>query len=106
VTGSEAIGLEQSLGISIKIDDVYGLTESVLNDPSKSGFTDVTSDAVQDNGGTNARGYLFWDIVHPTTAADALIAASALPEPSSFVLLGIAVAGLAAGTRLRRCARS
>ena len=98
----EAIGLEQSLGISIKIVDVYGLTESVFNDPSKYGFTNVTTDAVQDNGGTNAQGYLFWDIVHPTTAADALIAASALPEPSSFVLLGIAVAGLAAGTRLRR----
>ena len=68
----EAVGLELSLGISIKIVDVYGLTESVLNDPSKYGFTNVTTDAVQDNGGTNAQGYLFWDIVHPTAAADAL----------------------------------
>jgi phospholipase/lecithinase/hemolysin len=94
----ESLELEQSLGIHIQIVNVYGLMSSVVNDPSQYGFTNVTTDAVQDNGGTNAQGYLFWDIVHPTTVADALIAAQALPEPSSVVLLGIALAGLAAGT--------
>jgi phospholipase/lecithinase/hemolysin len=100
----EAIQLENAYGIQIRILDVYGLTENVLSDPSKYGFTNVTSDAVEDNFGTNAQGYLFWDPVHPTTAADSLIAA-AVPEPSSFILMAIAVGGLAIGTRLRRRAR-
>jgi phospholipase/lecithinase/hemolysin len=98
----EAIQLEQALGIQIQILDVYSLTESVLSDPSKYGFTNTRTDPVQDNGGTNADGYLFWDIVHPTTVADSLIAGLAVPEPSSFVLLGIALGGLAMGARLRR----
>jgi phospholipase/lecithinase/hemolysin len=102
----EAIQLEQTLGIQIQILDVYGLTESALSDPSKYGFTNTTTDAVQDNGGTNAQGYLFWDIVHPTTAADALIAGLAVPEPSSVVLLGIAAGALVIGTRRRRHGRS
>jgi phospholipase/lecithinase/hemolysin len=102
----EAIQLENAYGIQIQILDVYGLTENVLNDPSKYGFTNSTSDAVEDNFGTNAQGYLFWDPVHPTTYADSLIAAAAVPEPSSVVLLGIAAGGLVIGTRLRRADRS
>ena len=98
----ETIQLEQTLGIQIQVLDVYGLTESVLSDPSKYGFTNTTTDPVHDNGGTNAQGYLFWDIVHPTTAADALIAGLAVPEPSSVVLLGIAAGVLVLGTRRRR----
>ena len=84
---TEAVQLEQSLGIQIQIVNVYGLMTNVLNDPSSYGFTNVTTDAVEDNGGTNAQGYLFWDTVHPTSYADSLIAA-AVPEPSSAVLLG------------------
>ena len=103
---AEATQLELSLGIQIQVLNVYGLTESVINDPSLYGFTNVTTDAVQDNGGTNAQGYLFWDIVHPTTAADSLIAAAAVPEPSSVVLLGVALGGLAVWTGIRRRGRN
>jgi phospholipase/lecithinase/hemolysin len=85
--------------------DVYGLTESVINNPSLFGLTNVTTDAVQENGGTNAQGYLFWDFVHPTTYADSLIAAAAVPEPSSVVLLGMALVTLAVWTGMRYRAR-
>jgi phospholipase/lecithinase/hemolysin len=99
---SEATQLDQSLGIHIQVLNVYGLTESVINYPSQYGFTNVTTDAVQDNGGTNAQGYLFWDIVHPTTYTDSIIAAAAVPEPTSVVLLGMALGGLAAWSGMRR----
>ena len=99
---AEAIQLGQAFGIKIQILDVYGLTGNVMSDPSKYGFTNVTTDAVQDNYGTSAKGYLFWDPVHPTTDADSLIAAAAVPEPSSVVLLAIALGGLAVSTRFRR----
>ena len=102
----EATQLEQSLGIQIQVLNVYGITQSVINDPSLYGFTNVTTDAVQDNGGTNAQGYLFWDIVHPTTYADSLIAAAAVPEPSSVVLLCLALGGLAVWARICPCVRA
>ena len=98
----EAIQLEQTLGIQIQVLDVYGITQSVISDPSLYGLTNVTTDAVQDNGGTDAQGYLFWDHVHPTTYADSIIAAAAVPEPSSVVLLGAALGGLAVWTGIRR----
>jgi phospholipase/lecithinase/hemolysin len=103
---AEATQLEQSLGIHIQVLDVYGLMQGVMNDPSLYGFTNVTTDAVQDNGGTDSQGYLFWDIVHPTTYADSLIAAAAVPEPSSVVMLGVALGGLAVWTGIRRRAQN
>ena len=101
ILSAETTQLQQSLGIQIQTLDVNSLFTSVIADPAHYGFTNVTSDAVQDNGGTNAQGYLFWDIVHPTTAADALIAGAAVPEPSSVILLSTALCGLAALRKLR-----
>jgi phospholipase/lecithinase/hemolysin len=101
ILNAEATQLEHRLGIQIQVLNVYGITQSVINDPSLYGFTNVTTDAVQDNGGTNAQGYLFWDIVHPTTYADSIIAAAAVPEPSSVVLLSMALSGLAVGAGIR-----
>jgi phospholipase/lecithinase/hemolysin len=104
VLQAEATQLEQSLGIHIQVLDVYGLIEGAFNDPSLYRFTNVTTDAVHDNG-TDGQGYRFWDIVHPTTHADSLIAAAAVPEPSSVVMLGVALGGLAVWTGTRRRAQ-
>ena len=41
---------------------------------------------------------LFWDDLHPTTAADAILAAqfaNAVPEPSTWLMVSTGVVGLA-----------
>jgi len=57
---------------------------------------------------SNPNQYLFWDGFHPTTAADSILAeefdVAATPEPSSILLLGTGIAGLASLLRRRRAA--
>jgi phospholipase/lecithinase/hemolysin len=89
---SEATQLEHSLGVQIHILDIYSLFNDAITNPSKYGFTNVTDAAVLSN--SNGTGYLFWDIVHPTTQADQFIGAlgaQSVPEPPSLVMLGTAL---------------
>jgi phospholipase/lecithinase/hemolysin len=87
--------LQQSLGITIYQPNIEGLFASALANPSAYGFTNVNDSALTD-GVLSGQGYLFWDIVHPTTAAGQIIAdvalASTVPEPSSITLVLIAAA--------------
>jgi thermolabile hemolysin len=103
---TEVVQLDHEFGIQIHELNIYGLFESVISDPSKFGFTNVTSDALGD-GVLTGQGYLFWDPVHPTTVGHQFIgadAASLVPEPSSLVMLCTAACGLAVwrGARRRR----
>jgi outer membrane lipase/esterase len=101
---TEVTQLDQQYGIQIHVLNIYNLIESVINDPSKYGFTNVTIDALGD-GVLSGQGYLFWDPEHPTTAAGEIIGATAfsiIPEPSSLVMLGTAVCGLAVWGGVRR----
>ena len=62
------------------------------------GFSDVTDPCF--NGMTVCASpgqYLFWDGVHPTTTADTFLAAqvaNAVPEPSTFLMVGTGIVGL------------
>jgi phospholipase/lecithinase/hemolysin len=101
---TEVTQLDQQYGIHIHLLSIYNLLEDAINDPSKYGFTNVTSDALGD-GVLSGQGYLFWDPVHPTTAAHEIIGGTAfsiIPEPSSLVMLGTAVCGLAVWGGVRR----
>jgi outer membrane lipase/esterase len=99
---AEVSPLEQSLGLQIHVLDVQGLFQNVMADPAAYGFTNVTGYAK--NPSLEGNGYLFWDLEHPTTAADQVIGAlgaQLVPEPGSMVLLGTAVTGLGAFIRFR-----
>jgi phospholipase/lecithinase/hemolysin len=100
---AEATQLQQSLGVQIHLLDVATLFQNVIANPSQYGFTNVTSDAL-DDGVYSGEGYLFWDPIHPTTVGHQLIgnlAASAVPEPSSLLLLGTSICGLTVVIRIR-----
>ena len=63
-------------GITIVASDVYSLFLSIGQNPSVYGFTNITSPA-QGVSNINPNTYLFWDMLHPTTAADAYVASIA-----------------------------
>jgi len=87
--------------------DTYDFMHQVVANPAAYGFTDVTDPCFNSIAQTlcnNPNNYLFWDFVHPTTAADSFLAqefASAIPEPSGILMLGTGVVGLAGVLRKR-----
>jgi outer membrane lipase/esterase len=107
------IGLSATTSASIFYFDVFGIFGSILENPAANGFTNtedqcrsVTS-LVIENECANSDNFLFWDKIHPTTAAHKFLGLEAfallasgnkvtVPEPAVIwlMLLGIgAVAG-------------
>jgi phospholipase/lecithinase/hemolysin len=89
-------GLRSSLGIELSMADIFDTFQQVHANPGAFGFTNV-SDGAYLVGDFAANGYLYWDDIHPSAAAHALMAQRALaaiPEPSALVMLGLGVFGL------------
>ena len=112
----------EKAGLTVYDLNTFALINSVVADPGAYGFSDVHNPcfvAADPNnpftsGGTECgdpNSYLFWDAVHPTSAAGELIAADAyakvVPEPSTWAMMAIGFAGLGlAGARAGRRERA
>ncbi|MGD0629058.1 MAG: SGNH/GDSL hydrolase family protein [Terracidiphilus sp.] len=99
--------LQPSLPSNVTYYNTFALLDSIDANPGAYGFTNVTNPCF--NGATvcsNPSQYLFWDDIHPTTAADTILAnqfyQTVTPEPSSVLLLGTGIAGLAGLLRKRK----
>lgn len=117
---ADAIGYSQEFNLKLQSDlqgnpatyvDTYNLLQNVYNNPGNYGLQDVKDpcfNSVAQTVCANPSQYLFWDGVHPTTTADAILeqqfgnAAGVTPEPESLVLLGTGVSWLAFAVRSRR----
>jgi outer membrane lipase/esterase len=60
--------------LTVRRLDVHELTERLMADPQEAGFRDVETPCL----GTRCDGLLFWDHLHPTTAAHETLADAAL----------------------------
>jgi outer membrane lipase/esterase len=109
---SSALGnLSLLPGINITTVDTFGLISSIVTNPGGFGFANSSTPCLSGNlflgNGTvcsNPDSFVFWDSVHPTTAADRVLGdafAAAVPEPATLSLIGLGIA-LAGGLRRRR----
>lgn len=99
------ISLSATTSASIFYLDVFGIFGSILDDPAASGFTNTTDQCrsvsffIFEIECANADEYLFWDEIHPTTAAHKFLgleafallesgnALRAVPEPAVLWLM-------------------
>jgi phospholipase/lecithinase/hemolysin len=104
---AEAGALEKSLGVQIHLVDVQGLLQKIMANPTDYGFTNPSGFAL--NPSLAGNGYIFWDVEHPTTAADALVgelAAQSVPEPSALAVFAVSIGGVMASIKFRGRRRS
>jgi phospholipase/lecithinase/hemolysin len=99
-------GLSGLPGINITAFNTFAFFNAILSDPGAFGFTNTSSPCLSGNllrGGSicpDPGSYVFWDSVHPTTAAQGALgrefAASVVPEPATLtmVVLGLGVTAI------------
>ena len=101
----------RDVGIDAEVFDTYALFDRIFADPGAFGF-DQPLDGTCQRGAVSCDGYLFWDPIHPTAAAHALVAdgiaaavqPAPVPLPATLWLLAGALGGVAAFGRRRHAA--
>jgi phospholipase/lecithinase/hemolysin len=95
--------LQAGLPTGVKYFDTFGFMHLVVANPGAYGFTDVTDPCLVGLTPCSPNvqiqnQYLFWDDLHPTTAANELLAAqfasAVSPEPSTLLMLCTGIAGI------------
>jgi outer membrane lipase/esterase len=97
-------------GIDITTVDTFALVNTILANPGAFGFSNVSSPCLTGDFAAgavicpNPGTFVFWDSLHPTTAAHGVLGdafARAVPEPATLTLVGLGMA-LTAAVRRRR----
>lgn len=103
LSGLLAITEAANSGLDIDLLDMYALLNDAVANPAAYGFGNVTSACLEGELGlpgtecSDPGSYLFWDGMHPSARAHALIAQAALravPEPASILLCAVALLAL------------
>jgi phospholipase/lecithinase/hemolysin len=99
--------LEELFGLDIRVFNTFAEQSRLLEDPAAFGFTDTTTPCILTPAlATGCQGFVFFDGVHPTTAAHAALAEAffeaVVPAPASLALL--LGGGVLLGWRWRRAA--
>jgi outer membrane lipase/esterase len=96
-TMNEALSAAIGSDPDIKLFDIFGLTDDAIADPGAFGLSNVT-DACAQFIACDPSTFLFWDGIHPTSAAEVIISDAieslVVPEPSALALLAVALLGL------------
>jgi outer membrane lipase/esterase len=101
---NDALAYRLSFETGVFTFDVFGLVNQVVANPGAFGLTNVTNACVT-GVCTDPSTYLFWDGIHPTAAGHQLIAsqmvlvAQAIPEPGTWLMMALGLAGLLAWRR-------
>ncbi len=105
--GAALTQLDQALSAEIVQFDTYSAVADVRQNPSKYGLTNVDDRCIANlaNQACDPNTWLYWDGVHPTTAAHRILGAqlaAAIPEPGSLILVVPALMLLALRGRSRK----
>jgi len=94
---NSALGARLTGEAGVSIFDIAGLFNTVVANPGAYGFSNVT-DACGAISGCNPANYLFWDGIHPTSAAQQITAnamlAAVVPEPASVLMMALGLSSL------------
>ncbi|MGM9483238.1 SGNH/GDSL hydrolase family protein [Roseateles sp. NT4] len=95
-------------GSGATVFDMYGFMTNAVNNAAQLGFSNWTNACAANGSSCDVSTSLFWDGIHPTTAAHQQLAAAvfavAVPEPDTVALLaaGLVVVALARSRARRR----
>jgi outer membrane lipase/esterase len=104
-TMNSALDYRLSTEAGVKTFDVFGLISTIAANPAAYGIVNVGDACGAAINNCDPATALYWDAIHPTAKghqilADAMMAA-AVPEPSTYLMFALGLAGLAAWQRRR-----